>query len=248
MYLFNKDGGIVEIYSMKPNEEKFEKYKRECMTEQIPLGERVWGIETDIKEDVITPNKNLNMFGINRPIDLFNIDIDFKKRTLLGKEYHHLIKEYISENNKTNECYLENVLTNYIRYTGKRRQLMRVFDYNDLSSIMKVENYFVIPLRSEFWSFYTTEKDGLIRKKYIDGIISIPKDLYLLELLNQGHFHLIDENVSEQITKFDISNNPIKTYSLEELKEMQDMGISVNAYDNTLEQIKSSEKVLKYIK
>ena len=86
----------------------------------------------------------------------------------------------------------------------------------------------------------------LLAASYCTGIISVPKDLYLLELLNQGHFHLINENVSEQMSNFDISNSPIKTYSLEELKEMESMGISVNAYANALEQIKSSEKVLKY--
>lgn len=248
MYIFDKNGENIDIYSITPNQEKFEKYKRDCITEQIPLGERVWGIETNINKNIINTSQNYNKFGTLNPIDFFKDTIDFQNRKLLNNTYHKLIKEYIPKNEETNENYLSNVLTQYINTVSIRRQLMRVFRHNEKYNEIKVDKYFVLPLRSEFWTLYTTQNNGSTQIKYIDGIVSIPKDLYMLELINQGYYELIDDNITEQLSKFDISNNPIKTISLDELKALEEMGIASFACHNALQQIESSKRLIKHIK
>ena len=76
--------------------------------------------------------------------------------------------------------------------------------------------------------------------------------LYNYELLNQGHYDLIDDNVSEQIALFDISKEPVKVFFPGEIEELMEMGLFSGLGTDPIEkinrQVESSEKVLKYIR
>lgn len=245
MYLFERDGNQIKIYSMEPNDNKFRNYKLQEMSDaKLQEKDKIWGIETNLKEDVLVPNKERNIYGFSKPLDIAEQEIDFIKKKSFLKKYHYLIANYVPRNvDMTNESFLAACLDAYINQHKKRNQLIRLYDYNNGSRKLSFTKYLLLS-----GDFYITEEASIFKRKYIEQIVSLPKSLYLLELLNQGHFSLIDENVSEQISQFDISTSPIKTYTMDDLNELHRLGLSSNARNIAIKKVEECSPILKYIK
>lgn len=88
-------------------------------------------------------------------------------------------------------------------------------------------------------------------KKYMDGIIQLPKSLYLLQMLQQENFQKFIDESDEKLFK-DIINlyslRLVNEISFDELNKMDECGITNNAYDSTYEKANKDKQFLKSIK
>lgn len=81
----------------------------------------------------------------------------------------------------------------------------------------------------------------------IDGILSLPKPLYLLERILRGDAHeVIDDDLTEQLSLFTYHKVPIKTYQGWDIEDMQKH--FSNTQIITEEKLKNDAKVLKKIR
>jgi len=247
MYIFNENGKNVEVYSMEPNKERVEEYKRNQIKDMIKRGiPIVYGIETNLEKNILeyTLRTESNNFHIYEPLDIPTKDINFEYRSLFFKKYHHLIANYIGPNIIDKQSYIEGFINSYIANVQNNLPLVRTFNYNDERKKHDFDKHLIFRSGLDY-----QKADGHI---YISNIISLTKPLYIFELLHQGHYDLIDENVDEQVSLFDISKEPIKIIRDGEIKELCELGL-VSGLGTTpavrlARQVESSKRLIKYIK
>ncbi len=90
------------------------------------------------------------------------------------------------------------------------------------------------------------EENGKVIKR-IEDIIEIPKSLYLLQLIEQEKFSMINgEDISEQLGLFDYSY--INNISVEELQKIDTCGITEDAYSRVMTKADNDRHILKVLK
>ena len=81
-------------------------------------------------------------------------------------------------------------------------------------------------------------------KKVLDGMIQIPESLYLLQLIEQEKFSLLDNiDVSEQLKLFTLSYQECVNVKNLEKVDLYQMGL--NIYNNVLKKAENDAYILK---
>jgi len=83
-------------------------------------------------------------------------------------------------------------------------------------------------------------------KKVLDGIIEIPESLYLLSLIENEKFSLIDGNINEQLSLFEFKKT--KQVDLETIQALDNLGIIPNCYSDIIKKTENDNHILKLIK
>lgn len=80
-----------------------------------------------------------------------------------------------------------------------------------------------------------------------EGIVEIPKSLYLLQMLEQEKYNRIkDENVDEQLELFDCSY--VDVLDLEEIERIEKCGLAKNLLFKTTKKIENDELIVRKLK
>lgn len=109
------------------------------------------------------------------------------------------------------------------------------------SNEKQVINYLLIT------NHYEIEK--LSSHAVMKNIISIPKSLYLLLLLNQGKLNKIDdEDIDKQLSLFDFSIYPVSIIPLEYLEKAFKYDLIDGNIDNINQKLEDSQKILKKLR
>ena len=240
MYLFEQNGEKrIKVYTLETNAERVKEYRREQLR-QIK-DNHIYGIKTNMNEPIIKDNKAKNSFGISEPLVFSKSDIDFSDRGLFGHYYHKMIPNLKPKNSICTDLeYALNHCDWYVKHYDDShfsKQLIRTFEY--VNGEIQFEYLLCTDLNYH-------KKHEFSFQKYMKDMLVITKDLYLLELLNQGHYERIVENVSEQMELFEVTNESCLNY--DELKTLDKLGVSQNSWEKAVENVGNSKKILKYIK
>lgn len=95
----------------------------------------------------------------------------------------------------------------------------------------------------------TYELESLSSHVVMRNIISIPKSLYLLQLLNQEKISEIgSENIDNLLELFDFSVYPINTTPLEYLEKAFKYNLIDDSIDNINQKLENSQKILRKLR
>lgn len=84
----------------------------------------------------------------------------------------------------------------------------------------------------------------------MDGIINLPKKLYLLYLLENEKFSLLQgEDIKEVLKLYNVSDYPIDTFNNSCLSRLESTGlIDISTYENVCNKVNDTTKILKKIR
>lgn len=213
MYLYDKNGDRIDVYSLVPNKERIYNYRKECM-ELVPSEERLFkavGI-------------NYLALDYGRPIDFNGYKVERvkylpenkvnKKWSFFTRGYHSLSTyemvgyEYARQKHIIEGYCLGNIVGN---------KIVAITSEN-VSSSLEYLRYLLIS------SYYYV---GYNQESVLNNIISIPKELFLLEwCLFGGSFDsLSDEEFRKVIKLFDLSEEPVDMFDYDRLIQYRNYGL-----------------------
>lgn len=141
--------------------------------------------------------------------------------------YHRLEPDMLNGTGRNREVLLDSYYSGYL----KDRKIARLRDLKRL-------RYFL--LNQTQYSYY-------FEKAILGGIIEIPKELYLLSLIEQEKFTLIgDKDVSEQLGLFSLEQT--KVIDLDTLERMDCIGVAPGCYSRAIVKAANDAHILKLIR
>lgn len=224
MYLYDKTKEIIDVYTMISNNQKAAEFKKNEIESSIPFEERILRASTnDIKE----------LENIVQPI----LWSKLQQENMCGENFWHKVASYqMSGEEKIRQA---NLLKGYYNGEFTDKSIALIEDYNKENSKFEIIKYFLL-----------TKSYNEINGQYImNDIISLPKSLYFLQMLEQGKFsNVVDEDIDRQLQTFDISKDPIKRISIDELKKMYDVNLLPGCFELTMANVETTQKILRKVK
>lgn len=260
MYLYEKRDNYIYVYSLEPDYVKIKEYRINELS-QIPEEHMFFSAYAD----VVTPNKILEK--VNDEIDIENLNI--KKTNLTNipntlfyhNDYHEIKKDSFDKlvfENYCNGNYTDNK-TIKITQTSIKYDSINIDEQNELDMLrFSLKNGHFnesIPhtkIKEPIYYFLITncyKKYGLSNNMIMENIMSLPKSLYLLQLLQQGNIRNIsNENITEQLNLFKFNKTPLRYIPYEHIKSALRYGLMDDTLNNINTKIENSQKILKLLK
>ena len=216
----------INIYSMVANKKRIEEYRKNEMEKNIPFEDRVLKAVTNDKriltdiEDSISLNKLKSI-----------------ESGMFGGSYYHLLEKY---NLTEEEIVRQNkLLDSFYKGTFQKSKVVKIHVYSLERRRLEIIKYLLL----------TSNYHMNINFDYeMNDIIVIPKALYLLQMLEQGKFDsIMDENLTDQLGLFDISDKPIERLNINKLKRIYDYGLFPGVFEAVIADVEKSQKVLQKI-
>lgn len=225
MYIYNINKNILEVYKLNQNRKAITNYKKEQMNlidedKQILYTETYSGIfgETLVFEDYLNSSSQ-------EPISIEEANKEIPDRR---GNYHKLLPSNMTKEER------ESLLEEY--YLGKLTNC-NVIKIKDKTKIR------YLLLKNHKYEKSSTKPTC----KTLKEIIEIPKSLYLLQLLEQGKFQLLNqEDIQEQLSMYTIEL--FRTINLYDLENIDLCELSENVYQNAINKSKNTNHILKRIK
>lgn len=220
MYLYDKKGNKIEVYSIKPNQEKIYSYKKEQI-ESIPEDKRFL--------KALTNSTKVLEEGL-RNKEVCQTSLSYSEKYL----FHKLMYYYISSEEKERQLTL---LENYYNTTSCSN-VMKVINprYNGIEYLLLME-----------LKYRKIDKIGDMYA--MSDIINIPKTLYDLELFFTGKHELIKiEDFYDKKELFDISDEPLAIFDYNQIKKLDELGLTDTSKQQVNNKIEASQKILSLIK
>ena len=233
MFLYDKKDKYLDVYDFTASRNDLVNYRMTQM-EKLPEDEKVFIAETHVDPYGDIPlfekytGKTFNDSII--PASYADNDSEERKESNAYRRYHVLKSDRRSKRN--NEILLD------------------CYGYGHLSDNRVVQiqyaemiKYYL--LKRTHYDFVGSDSYG---KNYImEDIIQLPETLYLLQLIEQGRFDLLDgKNVAEQLALYSLSK--INEISFEELQKMDACGITEDICTRVINKADNDTHVLKLIK
>ncbi len=223
MFLYDKKDNALDVYSLTGNKQAMTEYRQRKMLE-IPERDRVLVAESYSHDMSEAP-----LFEFYaKQFDTTIIPMEYANSTRNGLRYHFLKTNQASKKNK------ETLLDSYYFGHLSDRSVARIQDLNRLRYFLLYKTtYSAQPYDNKF--------------KNLKDIIELPESLYLLQMLEQGKFSLLeDKDISDQLSLFSVSY--IDELSLDELRKIDKCGITQNAYEKALMKAANDAHVLQLIR
>lgn len=226
MYLYDKNGDKIEVYSMEPNMEKIYNFRKKEI-EQIPENERVLKMISNQFMDWA-------MFYTG----IINTSrIDYHEKSIFSKYYCNLMQYNMTdeERERQNKLLEDYYKSNYFYYKIKVNK-----DYDKIKGLQTIKRLLMD-------NVCVSEKRN---RHAINDIISVPESILLLEILLSQDIHLIEnDDISKQLELFDFSTNPIEIVDYNMIDRYSNLNVIASNSSYKLDcKVKESEKILKYIK
>lgn len=220
MYLFDKNKETVFIYEANLNQDvafRFRKAEMEKIDDASCFKFETSKIHKDL-ERVLDRNKN-------QVIDVPISQLEYDRRFLGG---YHTIKT--EEDDKK-------YLNQYYKGTYNDANIIRVHDYNSKRFSLSVIKYLLVNKK------YHKHLNG---DAFLEGVISIPQNLYFFELLQKGKFEYLDSaDISKFLELFSFQEYPIDQIPLDLFDKFDCYGLGTDTKDNLMSQIQGTQKVIK---
>ena len=246
MYLYDNNGKNIDIYSLNSDNNKTKKYRTIKMKE-IKEDERFF-YTNEMSTRNIEPMpflfKKLKDTNVIRENELMERDwrlIKYDKPlNLEGKKLFERIS-LICNRGRTNESTIE-LINNY--YNGKytNEPVIKV-------SYLENGNIFIkyLLFTTSEYNCYTNPHDPSPYFVEVDNIISIPKELFFLQLIQLEKFMLAtSEDISEQLELFNFKF--IDSFNKDELQKMDKYGITENNYSRIITKANNDSHILRLLK
>ena len=231
MHLFEKNGNSIDVYTMTPNAEKIARFK-EAEMERIPFKERVYKATCDWRSKYFENAE----FEAN----YFDIVENYSESGMQGEQLFHKISTYPINGG---ELVRQNMLLDdYYKGEFKDKPIVSI-------SRIEIARYKVLKYLLLTQSSYN--KFGNHDCYIMDNIISIPRTLYLLQLLEQEKIELLlkeidnnNDDISKQLALFDIEKVNGTSFSMDIIEQLYAYKLVAGArcYTNML--IDNSSKIL----
>lgn len=256
MFLYEKEKEEIYVYGLNLNSEKTTSYKK---SELQNFDTHFFVAEADAK----SPNKVLeNNDEINfRDLNIKNSSINsmFIRSGIVAydNKFHSFRKDTVNKSILDN-FYLgiydnTRIVTVYKKIMPQfTDELLDMNSFNgycmegiinnrEISNEKQIIHYLLIT--------GTYELERLSSHVVMKNIISIPKSLYLLLLLNKGKLNKIgDENIDQQLSLFDFSIYPISIIPIEHLEKAFKYGLIDGNMDDINQKLEDSQKILKILR
>ena len=125
MYLFDRSGDNINIYTMDPIVNRIKEYQKREM-EQIPFEHRILRIETNSKN--LPFDKEFSLQPNSRPIDIENKELTFSNKKIIGTEYHKL---GITPGAPNDLDFVEEKIKGYYFGNYNASQIVRVYKFEE---------------------------------------------------------------------------------------------------------------------
>lgn len=230
MYLYDRDDKTINVYELIGNKEKLAKYKKEELEKAISPEFRFLKAKTT-NEKPLEDNCDIT----------FWYKLESRETYYWSDDYFHFIEGYLlDEEEKLKQ---EEILNDYYEGKFSKNKVYEVQDYNVETSTFEVVKY-LLPTRP-----YEIDEKNFFKVSVMNHILSIPKSLYLLQLIEQEKFYLVkDEDITKQLQLFDVSEKAIESFDLEKLKRADELNLLRNSYEDVLEKVEKSQKILTKVK
>ena len=139
------------------------------------------------------------------------------------------------------ECYIEGIYDSLEpkRVIRRRPSATHCWDWEYETTWLETDMYYFLTLGLQQSIGRNSIKD-VFAIKYI---LNLPRNLYLLQLLQTGQFEkLSKENIQEQLQLFDV--HYLKKMNVKDLEEMMAFGIITESMDSINEKLEVGSKIL----
>lgn len=240
MNLYIKNHGNLEVYNLTPKTDEVKKYK-EVEMKKIPETKRI--LKATCNENYISKcplhyNDTVLESRLNYKEYSF-----FDSSGHLFKRYYHQLESY---NHPTAYIYRLNLLNIFYNGTYDNVRLVKVLDDinkgNWKLDDLKAVQYLLLTQKD-----YQKDVNGKKTFFTMDNIINIPESLYYLEKILQGNYsEIVGKNIDNQLSLFELSEEPSYSISLEELTLLEQNRIIKNIVND--EQLETSSEIIRKIK
>ncbi len=261
MYLYEKRKEEIYIYGLNPNYEKISSYKKDEL-ENFDTSFFVAEADAKSPNKILENNDEINFRDLNIKNSSINSMFINSSVVAYDNKFHSFRKDTINKS-VLNNFYLGIYDDNKI-VTIYRENITPQFE-SDILDISRFSGYGIEGFinNKRMVTTYCNEKQIvhylLITNRYepqklsshvvMKNIISIPKSLYLLQLLIQGKFKKIDSNeIDKLITLFDFSLYPVSIIPLEYLEKAFRYDLIDSSINDINQKLEDSQKILKKLK
>lgn len=227
MYLFSQNKNKIDVYEVLADTDKLKQYRKKIL-DTYQEHELFYTLKSNVSETV---------FDF---IDLFNInqrEIEYVKETPKKKKYYS--KLLLSTPKKRSEKKLQKeVIEKYINGEYQQLHPLVVYHFHKDTCTEEEIHYFLRPHKEVRHP----------HEWHINNIISLPKELYLLQLLELGSTSAIprDEDLSDQLKLY--TKKKVGSASLNKLELLINTNIVRQSMNSIYERLEIDEPLLKKIK
>lgn len=262
MYLYEKKDKDIYIYSLEANMKKLIDYRLEEMNDFDVL---FFTAETDAG----SPNKVLEISSYindkdlnvkDRPIFMFS-DVTAYNNNFhsfkIAKTNPSILNKFTLgayNDKRVVTVYKEHVFPNFEKSDEQVIQMHRRLKGIGTEGYINGKPFTQAYITDKETIYYLLITDyyklqNLSNHAVMENIISIPKSLYLLQLLQQGNFNKIgDEDITSQLSLFDFNYNPISIIPSEYLENAIKYGLIDTKYEQINQKLEESSKILRKLR
>ena len=233
MFLYDQKDKAFEVYEFNANKDDLINY-RILQMKTIPENERIFLAETHVDPyNELLLFENYTKIPHNSKTLLAEYADNEDRKNSIDNAYHryHVLKT-------DNMCQKDNEILLNLYYNGQ------LADKNVVQiQYLKMIKYFL--LSDNDYNYLGFDNSG---KNYrMKNIIQLPESLYILQLLEQERFTILDgKNISNLLKLFKLAK--INELSFEELQKMDSCGITQKAYLKAFNKAHNDEYLLNLIK
>lgn len=229
MYLYDRNDKTINVYELIGNKERLAEYKKDELEKAIIPEFRFLKAKTT-DEKPLEDNCDLT----------FWYKLESRNTYYWSDACFHRIYYYLLDDEE--KFKQERILNDYYEGKFNQNKVFEVQDYNVETSTFEIVKY-LLPTRP----YETDENNSKI--SVMHHILSIPKSLYLLQLIEQEKFYLMkNEDITKQLQLFDISEKPIESFDLDKFRRADEVNLLSNSYEDVLENVEKSQKILTKVK
>lgn len=230
MLLYNKLEDSIDIYNMEAKKEEIKKYRERVLRQHKKKEPLFYYLKTNCLDTI----KSLK--------DASNIDIrllSYDNSTVLDYGSYSNIYEVAPVELDSDQ---EDIIEAYINGYYDKLPVTNVFQFNwkkeddeELFRLLKPKNHYIS----------STNSHGNVYE--IDDLLNLPRNLYLLHLLQQGKYAKVaDENINKLLKMFEVEY--IKNVKLKEIEEMLETGLVDGTIEGTIKRAETGSKIYQKIK
>lgn len=223
MFLYDKKEKSLDVYSFVEDSQAIREYRQSKILE-IPERDRVV-----VAESYSQDMSEIPLFEFYaEQFDINTIPMEYANSQEKNLRYHLLKKGKTSKRNR-------DILLDKF-YSGELtdRNIARIQDLDKIRYYLLYEK-----------TYKAQAYDN--RLKRMKNIIELPESLYLLQMLEQEKFSLLeDKDILEQLSLFSLTH--LDELNLSEIKRMADCGLTNNSYEQIIGKASNDAHVLNLIK
>lgn len=223
MFLYKKNGEQIEVYDLQQDINKTINYKKEQISSEFGPEGKIFKAITNYKNALENSGETIMYRSIEQ-----------NRNDIIGEKIFSTLQQV--ESSLDMQKLLTNYYTNALGYTDVKQ----IVDYDyELRKLVPLKYL----LLTRAW-YIKTENKG---EYCMPDIIEINQALFYLYLLEQEEFYkLTDKDISEQLALYNIKHH--QNINIAKLHKMYDVKLLPGVFDNVMQKVETTDKILRKIK